>query len=90
MVFAGVIWIYHFLTLKSGCLNSNRAIQVNIVIIRAFVKMRQIMSDRRKVAERIDELEKRLTAHDENFQVVFEAIRQLQETDEEPKRRIGF
>lgn len=53
------------------------------------VKMRQIMSDRRKVAERIDELEKRLTAHDENFQVVFEAKKQLLAEDEKPKRKIG-
>ncbi len=68
----------------------HRAIEVNIAIMRAFVKLRELISAQSKVADKLADLKKRLTAHDENFQVVFEAIRQLLETDEAPKRKIGF
>jgi nitrate reductase assembly molybdenum cofactor insertion protein NarJ len=71
-------------------LNSKSAIQVNIAIMRAFVRMRELLATNKKMAKKLDELEERLTEHDENFQVVFEAIKQLLEEDEKPKRKIGF
>jgi hypothetical protein len=74
----------------SGVINSKRAIQVNIAVMRAFVRMREILTSNKKLAQKQDELEKRLTEHDENFQIVFEAIRKLLETDEKPKRKSGF
>ena len=74
----------------SSVLNSKRAVQVNIAIMRAFVQMRELLSTNKKLAKKLIELEKRLTEHDENFQVVFEAIKQLLEEDEKPKRKIGF
>jgi phage regulator Rha-like protein len=74
----------------SSVLNSQRAIEVNIAIMRAFVRMRELLATNKKMAAKLDELEKRLTEHDENFQVVFEAIKQLLEEDEKPKRKIGF
>jgi phage regulator Rha-like protein len=74
----------------STVLNSERAIEVNIAIMRAFVRMRELLATNKKMAAKLDELEERLTEHDENFQVVFEAIKQLLEEDEKPKRKIGF
>jgi phage regulator Rha-like protein len=74
----------------SSVLNSKSAIQVNIAIMRAFVRMRELLATNKKMAKKLDELEERLTEHDENFQVVFEAIKQLLEEDEKPKRKIGF
>jgi len=74
----------------SSVLNSKRAVQVNIAIMRAFLQMRELLSTNKKLAQKLVEMEKRLTEHDENFQVVFEAIKQLFEEDEKPKRKIGF
>jgi phage regulator Rha-like protein len=74
----------------STVLKSERAIEVNIAIMRAFVQMRDLLSTNKKLAKKLVELEKRLTEHDENFQVVFEAIKQLLTDDEKPKRKIGF
>jgi hypothetical protein len=74
----------------SGVLNSNRAIKVNIQIIRAFVKLRQLLSTHKELAYKLEELERRIAKHDVEIKDIFEAIRQLMITPEEPKRRIGF
>jgi hypothetical protein len=72
----------------SSVLRSKRAIQVNIAIMRAFVRLRQILSTHKELARKLEELEKK---YDAQFRVVFDAIRQLMETPEEPpKPRIGF
>jgi len=72
----------------STVLNSERAIEVNIAIIRAFVRLREILSTHKDLARKLDELEKK---YDENFRVVFAAIRQLMEPPDPPKKgRIGF
>jgi len=61
----------------SSVLNSERAIQVNIVIMRAFVKLRQILSTHKELAHKLDELERKIEKHDEEIGSIFEAIRQL-------------
>lgn len=66
---------------------SERAIEVNIAIMRAFVKMRQLLSTHEELKKKIEEMESK---YDEQFQVVFEAIRQLLAEEEKPTRRIGF
>ena len=72
----------------SSVLRSKRAIQVNIAIMRAFVRLRQILSTHKNLARKFEELEKK---YDAQFRVVFDAIRQLMDTPEEPpKPRIGF
>lgn len=73
----------------SSVLNSERAIKVNIEIMRAFVRLRQILLANKELAKRLDELEKK---YDAQFKVVFDAIRQLMAPQEpqRPKRRIGF
>jgi hypothetical protein len=71
----------------SSVLRSPRAVQVNIAIMRAFVKLRQILASHRDLARRLDELESK---YDEQFRAVFEAIRELMRPPEKPRRRIGF
>jgi hypothetical protein len=75
----------------SSVLSSERAIEVNIVIMRAFVRLREILATHKDLARRLDELETKLGQQDEKIQAVFEAIRQLMAPPPAPKkRRIGF
>jgi hypothetical protein len=75
----------------SGVLRSARAIEVNIAIMRAFVRLRELLATHKDLARKLDQLENKLGEHDRQFQVVFEAIRQLMEPPpEEPKRSFGF
>jgi hypothetical protein len=74
----------------STVLNSDRAIQVNIVIMRAFVRLRELLSTHKSVLQRLDELERKYQGHDSQIKVAFEAIRKLIEAPVPPKRRIGF
>ncbi len=74
----------------STVLNSDRAIEVNIAIMRTFVRMRELLVTNKKMAQKLDELEKRLIEHDESFQVVFEAIKQVLSEDENQRGRSDF
>jgi phage regulator Rha-like protein len=75
----------------SSVLRSKRAIQVNIAIMRAFVKLREILSTHKDLAQKLNELEHKIERHDEEITAIFEAIRQLMAPPpREPKRRIGF
>jgi hypothetical protein len=75
----------------SSVLRSERAVQVNIEIMRAFVRLRQILAVNADLARRLDELEHRMGEHDEQFVHVIQAIRQLMEPPPATKRRrIGF
>jgi ORF6N domain len=71
----------------SSVLRSPRAVQVNIAIMRAFVKLRQLLAAHRELAQRLEEMESK---YDAQFKVVFDAIRQLMTPPERPRRRIGF
>lgn len=71
----------------SGVLSSPRAVQVNIAIMRAFVRMRRMLVSHEELARKVDALEKR---YDAQFKVVFDAIRALMEPPKPPRRRIGF
>jgi phage regulator Rha-like protein len=74
----------------SSVLNSERAIQVNVQIMRAFVKLRELMLSHKDLAQKIGHLERKFKEHDKNFAIVFEAIRKLLEPPAKPKGRIGF
>jgi hypothetical protein len=77
----------HGVAMLSSVLRSPRAVQVNIEIMRAFVRLRQMMASNAELARRLDELEKK---HDAKFRVVFEAIRQLVTPPRPKPGRIGF
>jgi hypothetical protein len=70
----------------SSVLNSERAVQVNIAIMRAFVKLRGILETNRELARKFDELEARVGKHDEQIGSIIEAIRQLMAPPEKPRR----
>ena len=75
----------------SSVLNSERAIQVNIAIMRAFVNMRQVLLIDKKLAEKLEELERKYQLHETDIQVIFEAIKKLIEPpNEPPKPRFGL
>ena len=74
----------------SSVLNSDRAIHVNIAIMRAFVHLRKMAESHSELAKKIANLEKQLINHDEQFKVVFDAIHALIFEEEKPKRKIGF
>lgn len=70
----------------SGVLRSRRAVQVNVAIMRAFVKLRQILATHRDSAQKLEALERK---YDAQFKVVFDAIRGLRTPPKIPRRRIG-
>lgn len=74
----------------SSVLNSERAIQVNIAIMRAFVRLKAIILTRKDLAYKLSQLERKTERHDEEIEAIFKAIRQLMAPQETPKRRIGF
>src|SRR5437899_930398 len=74
----------------SSVLNSERAVKVNIAIMRAFVKLRGTLDTNRELARKFAELERRVGKHDEEIAVILEAIRQLMATPEKSRREIGF
>jgi hypothetical protein len=71
----------------SSVLNSDKSIQVNIEIMRAFVRLREIIATHKDLARKLDEMEKK---YDAQFKIVFDAIRQLMLPPEKLKRQIGF
>lgn len=79
----------HGVAMLSSVLKSERAIQVNIAIIRAFTRLRQFLATHQDLAKKLEELEAK---YDDQFREVFEAIWALMETKEEekPKRTMGF
>lgn len=78
----------------SSVLNSERAIKVNIAIMRAFVKMREYLQSNEKLARKLKELEKetkeKFTEQQKQIALIFDAIQQLMTEEEKPKRRIGY
>lgn len=74
----------------STVLKSKRAIRVNIVIMRTFVKIRQILSTNKEILQKLDQLERRVGQHDVEIKGVFQAIRELMRPKEEKNKKIGF
>lgn len=77
----------HGIAMLSSVLNSERAIQVNIAIMRAFSRLRHILATHTDLARKLDELEKK---YDAQFRVVFDAMRQLMNPPDTPRKQIGF
>lgn len=75
------------IAMLSSVLHSDRAIQVNIQIMRTFIKLREMLSTHMELKRKIEEMESR---YDQQFKIVFEAIRKILESSERPKKNIGF
>ncbi len=81
----------HGISMLSSVLNSKKAIQINILIMRAFTKLREILLTHKELAIKIGELEKKYAEHDQTIKEIFEAIRRLFEQPPiEEKKKIGF
>jgi hypothetical protein len=77
--------------MAASVLNTERAVEVAVFVVRAFVKIRRVLSEHRELAQRLVQLEVRLSDHDEQILGVVRAIRTLLGNDPVPKRRrIGF
>ena len=77
----------HGILMLSSVLNSERAVHVNIEIMRAFVKLRKILASNAELSRRLDELEKK---YDRHFKVVFDAVRRLMLPAPRKRKQIGF
>lgn len=78
----------HGAIMAANVLNSSRAVKMSVHVVRAFVRLREMIASHKELVKRLDDLEGR---YDEQFKVVFDAIRQLMAPPEpKPKRKIGF
>ena len=83
----------HGILMLSSVLNSKRAIQINIAIMRAFVRLKQILATHKELASKLKELEEEVGKHNKLIIEIFEIIKQLTQPPvlpPKPKRRIGF
>ena len=75
------------IAMLSSVLNSRIAIQVNIAILRTFVKLRQLLIGHKDLAEKIEKMEQK---YDEQFRIIFSALQQMLQEESKPKPKIGF
>jgi hypothetical protein len=80
----------HGAVMAATILNSPRAVEVSVFVVRAFVRLSRAAADQRRFGLKLAELESKLASHDKSFQVVFDALRKLMQPPEPKKRRIGF
>jgi hypothetical protein len=80
----------HGAVMVASVLNSERAVDVSVYVVRAFVKLREMLGTHKKLAQQLAQLERRIESHDSRIQSLFEAIRQLMEPPISRTRRIGF
>ncbi len=80
----------HGAIMAATVLNSKRAIQMSVFVVRAFVRLREMLSANRQFAAKMDELERRLETHDSAIQELIEAIKELMVPEEQLRGKIGF
>ena len=80
----------HGAIMAATVLNSERAVEMSVFVVRAFVRLREMLSTNQQLAGKIDELEQRLDTHDASIQELIEAIRELMAPEPSTGRRIGF
>jgi len=84
------VFTEHGAIMVANVLKTKRAAQMSIFVVRAFVRLREVATTYRELAERLKELEHKVGNHDKAIQAIMEAIRQLMQPPEKPKRKIGF
>jgi hypothetical protein len=85
-------WVFteHGVIMLASVLNSDVAIQASVRVVRAFVRLREMVAGNATLAVKLAELERRLDSHDESIANLFQAIRELLTPPAKPKREIGF
>lgn len=74
----------------ASVLNSKTAIETSIFIVKAFVRLREILSTHKELAQKLKELELKIESHDEQITAIFQVINQMLTPQDKPKRKIGF
>jgi hypothetical protein len=80
----------HGVAMLANVLKSEQAVRVSIMIIKVFIRLKELISSHKGILYKIEELEQRIGRHDKEIQAILEAIRRLMREDEKPKGRIGF
>lgn len=80
----------HGVLMLASVLKSKQAMDVSIRVIEIFVKMREMLSTNKDILLQMQKIEKKLTAHDEDIKLIFEALKQFLNPSQEPRKRIGF
>jgi hypothetical protein len=84
----------HGAVMAASVLNSPKAVEMSVEVVRAFMRFRQILAANRQLAARVDDLERKMNqsnaAHSKNIGTLFDAVRSLMTAPEKPKRQIGF
>jgi hypothetical protein len=85
-------WVFteHGAIMLASVLNSDIAVQASVRVVRAFVKLREMVAANAQLAAKLEELERRLDSHDEAIVDLFEALKRLLEPEPKAKREIGF
>lgn len=84
------VFTEHGALMLATVLNSTRAVQMSIYIVRAFIKLRELLATHKDLAKKLTDFEKRLESHENHIQSLYDTIHQLMEPPEKPKPRIGF
>jgi phage regulator Rha-like protein len=80
----------HGAIMAATVLNSKRAVEMSVFVVRAFVRMREMLAKNRQLAAKVNELDRRLETHDTAIQEIIDAIKELMVPDAPSKRKIGF
>jgi ORF6N domain-containing protein len=80
----------HGAIMAASVLNSGRAVEMSIFVVRAFVRLRELLTTNRELAAKIDELDRRLDRHDSAIQELIEAIKELMAPEDASRGKIGF
>ena len=85
-----LVFTEHGAIMAASVLNSERAVQMSVYVVRAFVQLRELMVDHKVLADKLDALERRVSHHDHSLVALIDAIRALTEQPKPVKRPIGF
>lgn len=80
----------HGAIMAATVLNSPKAVEMSVFVVRAFVKLREMLANNRQLASKIEELEKRLETHDTAIQELIDAIKEMMTPPKGPRKKIGF
>ena len=84
------VFTEHGAIMLAAVLNSPKAVEASIYVVRAFVRLREVLASHKDLAQKLDELESKFEGHDEQIRDIIETINQLLLPPEKPKRQIGF
>lgn len=88
--YAPLAFTEHGAIMAATVLNSEKAVQMSVFVVRAFVRLREMLATNWKLAGKLEELERRLDAHDDALQEIIDTIKELMTPPEKTRRRIGF